>query len=119
MFAAVETVTNADPVRKSRRHNPDIAAHTTAREPVHAASPLKSSSRNGYNERHSHCNCPLRARRFDMDDRAIRAALDHHWAASDANDVEEEHRIYREDAVLEYPQSGERMTGRQKIQASR
>jgi hypothetical protein len=56
---------------------------------------------------------------FDMEDRDIRAALDHHWAASDANDLDGEHRIYREDAVLEYPQSGERMRGRQKIQLSR
>ncbi len=40
-------------------------------------------------------------------DREIRAALDQHWAASDANDFETEHLIYREDAVLEYPQSGE------------
>jgi len=28
-------------------------------------------------------------------------------------------KIYREDAVLEYPQSGERIRGRQKIQSSR
>ena len=46
-----------------------------------------------------------------MEDREIRAALDRHWAASDANDLEEEHQIYREDAVLEYPQSGERIRG--------
>ena len=39
-------------------------------------------------------------------------ALDLHWAASDANDFDAEHRIYREDAVLEYPQSGERIRGR-------
>jgi hypothetical protein len=45
--------------------------------------------------------------------------LNHHWAASDANDFEAEHQIYREDAVLEYPQSGERIRGRQKIQSSR
>ena len=38
-----------------------------------------------------------------MEDREIRAALDRHWAASDANDIEEEHEIYRDDAVLEYP----------------
>ena len=38
-------------------------------------------------------------------DQEIRAALDQHWAASDANDFETEHRIYHEDAVLEYPQS--------------
>lgn len=54
-----------------------------------------------------------------MEEREIRATLDHHWAASDANDFEEEHRIYREDAVLEYPQSGERIRGRRQIQASR
>ena len=54
-----------------------------------------------------------------MEDPEIRAALDRHWAASDANDFEAEHQIYREDAVLEYPQSGERIRGRHNIQASR
>jgi len=54
-----------------------------------------------------------------MQDHEIRAALDRHWAASDANDFEAEHQIYREDAVLEYPQSGERIRGRHNIQASR
>ena len=49
----------------------------------------------------------------------IRAALDQHWAASDANDFETEHRIYHEDAVLEYPQSGERTRGRSNIQNQR
>ena len=52
-------------------------------------------------------------------DREIRAALDQHWAASDANDFETEHRIYLEDAVLEYPQSGERTRGRYNIQDQR
>jgi SnoaL-like domain len=50
---------------------------------------------------------------------AIRAALNEHWAASDASDFETEHRIYREDAVLEYPQSGERIRGRANIQTTR
>ena len=54
-----------------------------------------------------------------MDDREIRAALDRHWAASDADDFESEHEIYHEDAVLEYPQSGERIRGARVIQASR
>ena len=54
-----------------------------------------------------------------MEDWEIRAALDAHWAASDANDFELEHQIYREDAVLEYPQSAERIRGRRNIQASR
>ena len=52
-------------------------------------------------------------------DQEIRAALDQHWAASDANDFETEHRIYQEDAVLEYPQSGERIRGRRNIQNRR
>jgi hypothetical protein len=54
-----------------------------------------------------------------MDDRAIRAALQRHWEASDASDFEVEHEIYREDAVLDYPQSGERIRGRRNIQESR
>jgi len=54
-----------------------------------------------------------------MDDGEIRAALDRHWAASDANEFEAEHDIYREDAVLEYPQSGERIRGRRNILSSR
>ena len=52
-------------------------------------------------------------------DQEIRAALDQHWAASDDNDFETEHRIYHEDAVLEYPQSGERTRGRRDIQNQR
>jgi hypothetical protein len=40
MLAAVEAVTKADPVRASRRHDPDVAAQAAAREPVHAAPPL-------------------------------------------------------------------------------
>ena len=52
-------------------------------------------------------------------DQQIRAALDQHWAASDANDFETEHRIYREDAVLDYPQSGERTRGRSNIKNQR
>jgi hypothetical protein len=54
-----------------------------------------------------------------MEEWEIRAALDRHWAASDESDVDVEHRIYREDAVLEHPQSGERIRGRGDIQASR
>src|SRR5271168_4239824 len=52
-------------------------------------------------------------------DQEIRAALDQHWAASDASDFETEHRIYLDDAVLEYPQSGERTRGRRNIQGQR
>jgi hypothetical protein len=52
-------------------------------------------------------------------DQETRAALDQHWSASDANDFETEHLIYHEDAVLEYPQSGERTRGRRNIQGQR
>jgi SnoaL-like domain len=54
-----------------------------------------------------------------MNDDDIRAALAAHWAASDAQDFEVEHRIYAEDAVLEYPQSGERIRTRKSIQTTR
>ncbi|HEX7824352.1 nuclear transport factor 2 family protein [Mycolicibacterium llatzerense] len=54
-----------------------------------------------------------------MNDSEVRGALAAHWAASDVNDFDAEHRIYRSDAVLEYPQSGERIRGRDNIQASR
>jgi hypothetical protein len=49
----------------------------------------------------------------------IRAALVQHWAASDVDDFETEHSIYRDDAILEYPQSGERIRGRANIQTTR
>src|ERR1700719_2346521 len=52
-------------------------------------------------------------------DQEIRAALDQHWAASDASDFVTEHLIYREDAVLEYPQSGEPTRGPSNIQGQR
>ena len=54
-----------------------------------------------------------------MLDDDVRAALQRHWAASDANDFGAEHQIYEDHAVLEYPQSGERIRGRRGIQASR
>jgi hypothetical protein len=56
---------------------------------------------------------------IEMHDRAMRAALQRHWDASDAGDFEIEHDIYREDAVLDYPQSGERIRGRRNIRESR
>jgi hypothetical protein len=54
-----------------------------------------------------------------MNESAIRAALQRHWDASDANDFEAEHDIYHDDAVLDYPQSGERIRSRRNIQLSR
>jgi len=52
-------------------------------------------------------------------DMEIRAALDRHWTASAAGDLEAEHDIYQDDAICDYPQSGERIRGRRNIQALR
>lgn len=54
-----------------------------------------------------------------MNDRAVRQALERHWIASDDSDFEAEHDIYHNDALLDYPQSGERLRGRHDIQESR
>jgi hypothetical protein len=48
-----------------------------------------------------------------------RRAIEQHWAASEGGDVEVEHRLYAEDAVLDYPQSGERFVGRSTIAEQR
>ena len=54
-----------------------------------------------------------------MTDADIRAALDRHWAASNAGDDAAEGAIYHDDVELEYPQSGERFRGRQSVLESR
>jgi hypothetical protein len=54
-----------------------------------------------------------------VSDAQIRQALEQHWRASDADDFQTEHGLYHEDAILEYPQSGERIRGKNNIQASR
>lgn len=48
-----------------------------------------------------------------------RAALGEHWHASERGDLVAEHAIYAEDAILDYPQSGERFRGRSTIAAQR
>ena len=48
-----------------------------------------------------------------------RARIEEHWRASELGDIETEHAIYAADAVLDYPQSGERFRGRARIQAQR
>jgi hypothetical protein len=50
---------------------------------------------------------------------STRSALEQHWQASDRGDTETEHAIYAEDAILDYPQSGERFRGRATIAAQR
>ena len=45
--------------------------------------------------------------------------MQEHWEASEHGDVDLEHAIYAADAILDYPQSGERFRGRATIQAQR
>ena len=54
-----------------------------------------------------------------MGQEGIRAALERHWSASAAGDQDAEHEIYADDAICDYPQSGERIIGRQNLQALR
>ncbi len=52
-------------------------------------------------------------------DADIRAMIQQHWEASERGDIDAEHAIYAVDAILDYPQSGERFRGRVRIQAQR
>ena len=54
-----------------------------------------------------------------MEEKNIRMAIQRHWAASAAGDQVAEHQIYHDDAVCEYPQSGEVIRGRSNLQALR
>jgi hypothetical protein len=54
-----------------------------------------------------------------MQKEQMREALDAHWRASAAGDLNAEHDIYDDRAVCEYPQSGERIVGRVNLQALR
>jgi hypothetical protein len=49
----------------------------------------------------------------------IREALNRHWRASAEGDADTEHDIYNDDAICDYPQSGERILGRRNLQALR
>jgi hypothetical protein len=39
----------------------------------------------------------------------LRARLQEHWDAYERGDIDAEHAIYAADAILDYPQSGERL----------
>lgn len=54
-----------------------------------------------------------------MHEETIREALNAHWQASAAGDLDAEHDIYDDDAICDYPQSGERIVGRVNLQALR
>jgi hypothetical protein len=52
----------------------------------------------------------------DIDTKTL---IERHWQASESGDLNAEHDIYAPDALLDYPQTGERFRGRDTIQAQR
>jgi hypothetical protein len=54
-----------------------------------------------------------------MEEEQIREVLNSHWHASAVGDANAEHDIYDDDAICDYPQSGERILGRSNLQALR
>ena len=52
-------------------------------------------------------------------DSETRARIEEHWKASELGDTDSEHAIYATDAILDYPQSGERFRSRSRIQEQR
>jgi hypothetical protein len=54
-----------------------------------------------------------------MQEEHIREAINRHWSASAAGELDAEHDIYGDDAICDYPQSGERIHGRINLQALR
>ena len=70
---------------------------------------------------HSSLIAPSRGEKGNVmkPDSQKRAAIEEHWQASERGDAEVEHAIYSADALLDYPQSGERFRSRDKISAQR
>jgi hypothetical protein len=60
----------------------------------------------------------MKGKAMDPDTRT-RIAIEEHWQASERGDNDTEHAIYATDAILDYPQSGERFRGRATISAQR
>ena len=54
-----------------------------------------------------------------MQDEQIREVLNAHWHASAVGDLNAEHEIYDDNAICDYRQSGERVSGRSNLQALR
>ncbi|HEY8931561.1 MAG TPA: hypothetical protein VIM55_20330 [Mucilaginibacter sp.] len=54
-----------------------------------------------------------------MEEAQILKALNEHWHASAIGDINAEHDIYDNNVICDYPQSGERIVGRNNLQALR
>jgi ketosteroid isomerase-like protein len=50
-----------------------------------------------------------------LNNQEIRATLDGYWEATVAHDLERVHEFYHDDVVVEFPQSGERISGKHNI----
>ena len=50
-----------------------------------------------------------------LDNQEMRAILDRYWEATMAHNLERVHEFYHDDVVVEFPQSGERILGKQSI----
>ena len=56
----------------------------------------------------------IKSRRI-LDNQEIHATLDRYWEATMALDLDRVHDIYHDDVVVEFPQSGERISGKHNI----
>jgi hypothetical protein len=54
-----------------------------------------------------------------MSDADTRAKLDRHWQTAGLKDQQAAHEIYHDDCVVEWPQSGERIRGKDNLQVLR
>lgn len=54
-----------------------------------------------------------------MEEEQMRESLNAHWQASASGDANAEHAIYDDNVICDYPQSGERILGRNNLQALR
>ena len=50
-----------------------------------------------------------------MNNQEIRAALDNYWEATVARDIDRSHVIYHDDVIVEFPQSGERISSERNL----
>lgn len=54
-----------------------------------------------------------------MTDAERRSAIQQHWDASNDADMDAVHAIYSDDVIVDFPQSGEQIRGKQKLQGFR
>ena len=50
-----------------------------------------------------------------LNNQEISATLNRYWEATVARDIDRSHQIYHDDVIIEFPQSGERISGKHNI----